>query len=374
MTQLQDLYTLHNFIDTFALGHYARVMDGMDLKTNRQVAFKVMRPEHIARGEEPKWEYRAFHNEANLLIRLADDPHIIRLYDCGYISSNADAPHDGEIESFGLDVEAFTAATIRFSARGWRPYLALESLPRSQNLFYSMRPDRANLRFRLPTEEGITLALQFGQTLRTAHNRGIIFLDHKLEHVYWDGETLRIIDWNSSRLLPEDQRDNSSYFRTDIHNLSVGILYSVFTGLSPHKAALRPQPGSQSEVETRYQDVTSLDFGVEPSLSVSIQQALQQGASQELENIDEFLLVWNRIAAQHGWSATGNYTSPANREARDQMRDGLWRLRKGEEYIREARDLFRDAAVVDGVDEEVVGELRRLIKAVNETLNNRAIP
>src|SRR5690606_6446294 len=85
--------------------------------------------------------------------------------------------------------------------KGWRPYLALEYLPRHHNLFYQMKPNTPNSRRRLPTEEGIDLAMQFGEFLQAAHDQSIVYLDHKLEHVYWDGTRLRVIDLNSSRLI-----------------------------------------------------------------------------------------------------------------------------------------------------------------------------
>src|SRR5690606_13854228 len=106
----------------------------------------------------------------------------------------------------------------------------------------------------------------------------IVYLDHKLEHVYWDGKLLRVIDLNSSRQL-EGAATDAQQYRMDIHNLCVGILYPIFTGMSPQKTALRPQPGSQQEVEDRYRDVTDLDFGMEPTLSTALQTLLQRGAA-----------------------------------------------------------------------------------------------
>ena len=44
---LDELYRLDNFNDTFALGHYARVLDALDRRSGHLVAFKVMRPEHL---------------------------------------------------------------------------------------------------------------------------------------------------------------------------------------------------------------------------------------------------------------------------------------------------------------------------------------
>lgn len=60
MKKLVDIYRVDNFIDTFALGHYARVLEAQDRRNGQTVAFKVMRPEHLSADGEPSWEYRAF--------------------------------------------------------------------------------------------------------------------------------------------------------------------------------------------------------------------------------------------------------------------------------------------------------------------------
>jgi serine/threonine protein kinase len=375
MAQLDEFYRIANFIDTYALGHYARVLEAFDKRSGTPAAFKVLRPEHLAaNGDQPRWEILAFAHEADLLTRLADSPTIVKLLDCGYLSAVGEAPSGGEIESFGKDAKAFGEALSSFYQRGWRPYLSLELLPRSHNLFYLMRPDRQGLRWRVPTEEGLALALQFGETLRLAHRQGIVYLDHKLEHIYWDGAQLRIIDLNSSRKVEGKGRDAEAQFRQDMHNLSVGILYSMFTGLSPQKTALRPQPGSMGEVEQRYQEITALDFGVEPSLSPALQALLQKGAARQIDSADDFILELQRVAALHGWDFPGQYTHTHNRDARAHLRAGLTKLRKGQDALREARDLFREAAIQDGITDDLDAELRRLVKAVNEMLNNRVIP
>lgn len=372
MPTLSELYRIDNFNDTFALGHYARVLDALDRRRGQAVAFKVLRTEHLSPDGEPRWEYRAFANEADLLMKLADSPHVVQLADCGYLQSGSEAPVDGAIESFQRDVRGFIAAAPEYAHRGWRPYLALDNLPRAQNLFYLMRPDRQGQRLRLPTEEGLALALQFGELLRMAHRQHIVYLDHKMEHVYWDGVNLRIIDLNSSRQL--DANANGQFYRMDIHNLCVGILYPVFTGLSPQKTALRPQPGSISEVVSRYQDINTLDFGVEPTLSGALQNLLERGAQQQIETADEFIVGLQEVATLHGWDFSGLYTSPASRDSRAQARSGLSRLRKAHDLLREARDLFREAAIQDGITEDMEAELRRLVKAINDMLNSRVIP
>lgn len=371
MTDLNDIYRLGNYIDTFALGHYARVFSAQDLRNNRAVAFKVMRSEHLSQDGDIRWEFRAFPNEAELLIKLGDSPHVVDLWDCGYLANDSDVPMDGEIISFGRDVASFARAMLDNAERNWRPYLVMPDLPRVNNLFYQMKPTQQATRWRLPTEEGLVLAVQFAHVLQMAHRQNIVYMDHKLEHVYWDGVNLKIIDLNSSRQL--DNQDKRA-FQMDIHNLCVGILYSIFTGLSPVSGTLRPMPGSIDQVESRYQSVTTLDFGVEPSLSPILKDLLQAGAGMQISTIDEFISGLQAVCQQHGWDFPNRSAEPASRRARDYMRDGLRRLREGEMKIREARDLFRDAATLDDISDDLESELRRLVKAVNDMLNQRVIP
>jgi serine/threonine protein kinase len=374
MANLTDLYRLDHFNDTFALGHYARVMDALDRRSGYTVAFKVLRTEHLNPDGEMRWEYRAFANEADLLMKLAGNPHIVDMLDCGFVADPGEVPSSGEIESFNMDVLGFIRALPTFAERGWRPYLALQNLTRTNNLLYLMKTNQTGVRWRLPSEEGLALAIQFGEVLRLAHQKGIVYLDHKLEHVYWDGAQLRIIDLNSSRQLEGvDARDAQAY-RMDIHNLCVGILYPIFTGLSPQKTSLRPQPGNITEAESRYRDILSLDFGVEPTLSSGLKDLLQRGAAQQIENIEAFMSGLQQVATLHGWDFPQHYTSPASRDARSQLRAGLVRLRRGQADLREARDLFREAAIQDGITEDLEAELRRLVKSINDMLNSRVIP
>jgi serine/threonine protein kinase len=374
MNTLTDVYRIDNFNDTFALGHYARVLDALDRRSGHMVAFKVLRPEHLSPDREIRWEYRAFANEADLLMKLSGSPHIVGLLDCGYIADSGEAPASGDISSFHVDAIGFIQSMNEYAEKGWRPYLALQNLPRTNNLLYTMKPNQAGSRWRLPSEEGLALALQFAEMLKLAHQKGVVYLDHKLEHVYWDGAQLRIIDLNSSRQLEGSAASDPQYYRMDIHNLCVGILYPVFTGLSPQKSTLRPQPGNVTEAESRYRDITTLDFGVEPSLSQGLKDLLQQGAALQIESAEEFLAGLQQVASLHGWDFPHYYTSPASRDARTQLRAGINRLRRGQSDLREARDLFREAAIQDGITEDLEAELRRLVKAVNSMLNERVIP
>src|SRR5215475_12984062 len=292
-----------------------------------------MRVEHRADGDgQPHMEALAFINEADLLLKMAS-PHVVQMFDCGYLASPDENPRSGEIVSFGLDVEQFRKGTYRYAGQRWRPYLALELMPRSENLLYLMKPNRPGARWRLPTEEGIDLAGQFADVLVHAHQQKIVYLDHKLEHIYWDGRTLRIIDWNSSRLI-DSSAQLAHHIANDVHNLSVGILYPIFTGLSPQKGTLVAQPAGQAEVESRYNDIAQLDFGIEPTLSSGLQELLQQGARLEFPTVDHFIVKLSRVAATFGWDSGSISTRPALRMARMQTREALAKLRVGQESIR----------------------------------------
>jgi len=373
MNELNQRYHIQHYIDTFALGHYARVLEAYDHQRRESVAFKVLRPEHLLADGDLRWEYQAFGAEAHLLMLLKDSPSVVKLRDCGYVETIAEAPQSGLFASFGQDAAAFQRAMNEYAAQGWRPYLALELLPRSDNLLYLMKPNQQGTRRRLPSEEGLTLALQFVNLLALAHQQRIVYLDHKLEHVYWDGTTLRIIDLNSSRLLQGGPGDAQEYAK-DIHNLCVGILYPIFSGMSPLKTQLRPQPGGMEAVETRYNEVQALDFALEPTLSEALQAWLQRGAQMGYADLGSFRTDLEAVCARHGRDFSDHVALPATREARALLREALRHMRQGENDLRQARDLLRDAASHEGLSVDMEDELRRLVMALNDMLNHRVIP
>ncbi len=371
MSQLLDRYQIDAFIDTFALGHYARVLAATDKLTRETVAFKVLRPEHLLADGDVRWEYRAFHNEASILHALKDSPHVAHLRDCGYISTISEAPDSGELVSFGLDIAQFNRTLYEYAAKGWRPYVTLAHQPRTNNLFYLMKSAQAGVRWRLPSEEGITLALQFANVLRLAHQQGIVYLDHKLEHVYWDGVTLKLIDFNSSKA---GVQNDTQAFAKDLHNLCVGILYPIFTGQPAQQGTLRPQPGSLDVVEARYTDVRTLDFSMEPLLSPAIQSLLQKGAAMSYTSVAAFSQDLQAAAVLHGRDFPQLHAHPSTRQAREIARQGLQHLRESVAHLRAGRDALRDALAHDDLTPDLEDELRRLVKAANEMLMHRVIP
>jgi serine/threonine protein kinase len=373
-TTLSELYRVENFNDSFALGHYARVMDAVHRRSGRLVAFKVLRPEHMNFDGEPGWEYRAFANEVDLLMKMAGSEHVVRLLDCGYVASRDERPIDGASISYQADMLGFIRDVNVNAQRRWRPYLVLEHLPRTQNLLYLMKTNTAGVRWRLPTEEALDLVLQFAGVLKMAHQQRIVYLDHKLEHVYWDGKRLQVIDWNSSRIIEGTTNQTAQMFQTDIHHLAVGVMYPILTGLSPQQGSLSPQPASPVTLNQRYADVSFLDFGVEPTLSVPLQDIMQKGATRGFSSIEEFQGDLETVARRFGWSFPHRPAEDPLVKARAQTRHGLVKLRTGQDSLREARDLLREAAITDNINDDTEQELRRLLSAINEMLARRVIP
>ncbi len=373
-TTLDTLYRVENFNDSFAPGHYARVMDAVERRTGQTIALKVLRPEHMQFQDGPTWEYRAFANEVNLLMKMSSSEHVIRLLDCGYVDSLEERPIEGPCVSYQADMLGFVRDMLVQAEKGWRPYLVLENLPRAENLLYLMKPNTAGVRWRLPTEEGLALALQFASVLKLAHQQRIVYLDHKLEHVYWDGEQLHVTDWNSSRLIEGTSSQTAQMFQTDIHDMVVGVLYPVFTGLSPQQGQLAAQPAAPGMINRRYAAISHLDFGVEPTLSRSLQDLMQRGAARGFASIEEFLDALQGVAGRFGWSFPHKPAADGPIQTRSKMRAGLARLRAGQQAIREARDLLREAAIDEAINDDTEQELRRLLGAINDMLARRVIP
>jgi hypothetical protein len=163
-------------------------------------------------------------------------------------------------------------------------------------------------------------------------------------------------------------------FQTDIHDFAVGVLYPVLTGLSPQQGGLTPQPADPNAVNKRYANITHLDFGVEPTLSQALRDLLQKSAVRGFSSIEAFIDELQTVANRFGWAFPHRPSDPPQADARARVRAGLSKLRDGQAAIREARDLLREAAILDEINEDTEQELRRLLGAINDMLARRVIP
>ena len=101
---------------------------------------------------------------------------------------------------------------------------------------------------------------------------------------------------------------------------------------------------------------------------------MQKGAVRGFASIEEFIIDLVNVAQGFGWSFPHHPADDALAQARAMSRGGLQKLRSGQQSIREARDLLREAAITDGINEDMTLELRRLLNEINDLLTRRVIP
>lgn len=189
-------YTFGEFLGD---GRFAVVYRAQDTHLEREVAFKLMREEHVS--GDLKW-YEAFDIEVDLLQRLVDLPTVVTILDHGVTS-------DG------------------------RPYIGLELVPPGTDLLTHVTHEG-----RLSEAEGLPIMWQLTDLLHEAHARDIAYRDLKLEHVFWSDGRMTLIDWNVSRGYTTESAgdeidlewEKERNFQGDLFKLGT-VFYSVFTGL-----------------------------------------------------------------------------------------------------------------------------------------------
>jgi hypothetical protein len=129
-----------------------------------------------------------------------------------------------------------------------------------------------------------------------------------------------------------------------------------------------------AEVEARYENISQLDFSGDASLSQAVITLLERGASKQIESATAFLAEVQRLAARFGWDLPAQRPSEALLHAREQTRLGLEQLRHSQALARQARDYLLEASALDGINEDMEAELRRLIAHIGDFLNHRPIP
>lgn len=374
MHPLDQLYDIGRYIDTKALGFSARVSQATHWATGQDVAFKVLRREH-ARDDRVWAQFAAEVELLELFRRTGTINHMI---DCGYVSDQShERPVEGEIASHGRDVDGFRQDMAVRWAHGWRPYIALELLPAEHcllNLIHSADGE-GQPPLRLPTEEGLTLAMQCAKFLAYAHALDVVYWDHKPEHAYWDGQRLRIIDLNVSRRLNADlgAEECAAEKRKDVRYLILGVLYTAFTGHDFRFQDQAPQasPSAPDALEMRFNGITHLDFGMEDTLLPALPELVNYFVSSSSVDLTAYALLdgLRKAAALIGWEA-GYAASEEARAARDEIQQGLAALRQAQAGIVKAREHFLRARTLNPADRES----ERLYHGASEFYQRRVLP
>lgn len=272
-----------------ARGSSARVFAGtMRSQSGSQVpgAIKLMRHNRV------EYSLPLFKEEAQILTMMRDVPGVTPLLECGFLRPEegldffleerpASAERlEGEVVRYGVDeVQNFLASLERYLANGWVPYLALVNRPHEENLMNYCDAGYTHGWF-LPLKESLLLAIQSCEILQIAHDRNIVYRDHKILHYYWDPQVhgVAMIDWNISKREPQGLTDADK--QADLVQFGARALHHILTG--------RPAPGALPLGPNRPEDIESAsssyavnwtydDERLPNRIKEIIEQALTQG-------------------------------------------------------------------------------------------------
>ena len=169
-TALADRYAVERELGQ---GGMATVYLARDLKHNRLVAIKVLRPELAAALGAERF-LREIETTAGLR-----HPHILPLYDSGSLSPvpplrDAERGLGGEVLYYVM------------------PFVEGESLR-----------DRLDREKQLPLEEAMQIALEVGDALAYAHSRGVIHRDIKPENILLESGHAVVSDFGIAKAIGE---------------------------------------------------------------------------------------------------------------------------------------------------------------------------
>lgn len=217
-------------------------------------AVKVMRPDRV------EYALPLFREEAQILTMLRDIPGVTSLVECGYLRIEQDQVFPGEerhntasylsgqaVRYGAEEVQNFLATMDRYVAQKWVPYLALEKRDQTQNLMVYCDAGRTHGWF-LPLREGLLLGIQICDILQSAHERNIIYRDHKILHYYWNPGThgVIMIDWNIAKRQPQGLTDEEKQF--DLVQFGARALHHILTG-RPATGSLPLGPNRPEDIE-----------------------------------------------------------------------------------------------------------------------------
>jgi serine/threonine protein kinase len=217
-------------------------------------AIKLMRMDHL------EYAMPLFHEEALVLTQMADVPGVTPLVECGFIKLEEGVvlPSDreqtslenltGTILRLGTDeVEAFLGLLEAKAAGGWVPYLAIEKQEQSNSLLHFCDAGTTRGRF-WPLTNLLRMSVQICDIIGAAHDRKIVYRDHKILHYYWleNHNGVYMIDWNVARLHPDGLSDIEK--QMDLTQFGARALHHILTGRTA-PGALPLGPTRPEEIE-----------------------------------------------------------------------------------------------------------------------------
>jgi serine/threonine protein kinase len=305
----KDLHLIES-LDTWApeaRGSSARVFAGhLRSQAGQPVtaAIKIIRPDAM------EYALPLFREEAGILTRLRDVPGVTPLLECGYVrlrsgmafpgeEDHAAAGHlRGEIIRFGVEeTQNYLASMERYLVQSWLPYLAIVQRDQEHNLIKYCDAGYTHGWF-LPLRESLLLAIQICDILQNAHDRNIMYRDHKILHYYWDLQSngVVMIDWNIAKRQPQGLSDAEAQF--DVVQFGARALHHILTG-RPASGSLPLGPNRPEEIESSAMSYpvnwTFDDERLPNQVKEIVEQVLNQGYTHFKDLRNDLASVYQQI-------------------------------------------------------------------------------
>ena len=254
-------------------------------------AIKVMRPDKI------QYALPLFRNEVRILDLMRDVPGITPMSALGYMQVS-DGTWPDEIAPLTSSLKAKASAVkvqgkmdlytpdeagdflAELDARVAKEWLAFIVLPRrwEDNLY--LRCDagytRGEFQHTFPVSQALQAASQICQVIQAAHDRGIVYLDHKVLHYYWNDPRQQVfaLDWNIGHQIANG--DNLEVFEFDLLQFSARALHHLMTG--------RQAPGSVNVGPNKPEDIQNAPDKYEPVWTYDDHKRLTEDEMKFLSN------------------------------------------------------------------------------------------
>lgn len=303
-------FLMGDSLDTWApeaRGSSARAFTGFLRTTNNQLKLVAVK---IMRGDRRDYALPLFREEAQVLSVMRDVSGVIPMLECGFIRLDAEMqlPPDtksasargltGSIQRYGPDqVQVFLSNLETQAQLGMLPYIITPKLDNDDNLMWLCDIGYTRGSF-LPIEEDLRLAVQICEILMTAHERNVVYRDHKLLHYYWQElyNGVFTIDWNVARYHPQGL--SRAEIQADLVQLGARCLHHIFTGrVAP--GALADGPTRPDEIESAAQSYrtqwTYDDQRLPPDLKNILEELLAGNYTRASRLRDDLIQVYQRL-------------------------------------------------------------------------------